>query len=588
MIRTGGLGATKRRYGLDWPREVDDVFIDLKLWKAWREYPHASLLNPVEDHLFRACRRLFTPDQLVIHPWMETMAHSWTYDEFAIWWGCAGSGKSHALGLFVLLDYLVDPDCTFSLLASTTKEMLEIRSFASVVSYLNILKANREFAVPLKYVRQSMSVIPEGVDDDASFNVKCRIKGVAVQQGTTEEARANLQGVHTKYVRLVLDELAAMRPAAMEARHNLSQCTDFKVVGATNPESIYDQAGVFSTPRDGWGSVNLETADWESNFGRVYRFDAYKSPGLTQPDVYPFLPTQRTIDRIVASNNGNEDAPSVWTFLRAFPPPQSLDRTVLTESEVKSYDMAGSVVWKDRIVRIAALDPAFTSDGDDAPLVFGTVGVDVNNTTVLLYEKAVMLEISASDPRPVLEQIVTQVVSLCGAEGVPAWYLGVDDSGTQNVADALTTAMNGQVVRFNFAAKPPDLPTSEANPASAATKYKNTIAWLYYLLKEFGSRGQVRGLFPDAAEQLCKRRVLAKTPLQLEAKKVMKTRLKGRSPDVGDACAMLAGVARTVIGMVPGGGLPGTRYDAPLAVVDRAFVEKFNNMDLTSARYGVF
>jgi hypothetical protein len=544
---------THRWRGLDWPVDIPEHQRHLLLWKFYKEapYKHAELLNPISEHVLEACKLLFTEDQLVIHPWFETQAYSWTYDDFAIWWGSAGSGKSHSLGLFTLLDYITSPDDTFALLCSTTKEMLAMRSFASVVQYLHYLKANRKLVVPFKAIAQPMCVVPEAGEDIAM--VKCKILGVAVQMGTTEQARSNLQGVHCRNVRLILDELSALRPAAIEARNNLAQCPNFKLIGACNPESVYDLAGAYSVPKGGWASVGLDSDSWETSRGKVWRFDGLKSPGLADPVKYSFLPTRASIDRIIQENNGNEDAPAVWTFVRAFPPPQGLDRTVLTEAMVLAYGMQDTTMWKESYVRVAGFDPAFTNGGDLPALVFGKVGLDIRGILTICFDRLEYLKIEASSKRPVLEQLVDQLVDLLQVEGVTIDHLGIDDSGTQSVADALEMKLGLGVYRCNFSRKPPELAVSMSNPAPASERYRDTVSWMYYLMGEYAQRAQIRGLPEEAANQLCRRRVKAKLrPLQIESKDDMKKRIHGRSPDAADACVIVAALARERLGVMPG------------------------------------
>ena len=575
--------AKVRWRGLDWDPEVSMAQRHLHLWKRWREYKGAAdLLNPVEEHLYEACKLLFTKDQLTIHPWFETMAHSWTHDAFSIFWGCAGSGKSHALGLFVLLDFITDPDCTFTLLASTSKDMLAVRSFASVVDNLTFLKKNRQFHVPFKFAATKFMIVPEASTDEDLGNLKHVIKGVAVQDGSAIEARQNLQGVHTRYVRAVFDELAGMRPAAMDSRMNLSQCFDFKLMGACNPESIYDEAGKYSEPKAGWASVSEKTRQWETPWGMCYRFDGLESPGIKEPEKYPFLPGQKYIDDIVKANRGNWDAPAIWTMLRAFPPPQMADRTILTEAQVRAYNMLEPVPFKTGYTKVAVLDPAFTSGGDDCVLVTAKIGFSVQGILTIVFDHVHYLAIKASDPTPVTTQIVNQAVKILQDEGVTAEHFGCDDSGTQSVADAMAERIGRDLVRFNYSMKPPDLPVSVSNATLASKKYKNVITWLYFTVMEYAERGQIRGLPRSAAEQMCKRKLGTKQqPHMLQSKAEHKKLLKGKSPDEGDACAMIAGIARMTLGIAPGATewAPGGVTPASAMPATPESIARYNNME---------
>ena len=93
----------KRRYGLDWPIHVDDIFIDLILAKKWMldPYKYGKLLDPGE-HMLRAIRALFTKDQWTISPWTEEHAHAWAGEDFSVWLGGGSTGKAQPLDSEVL------------------------------------------------------------------------------------------------------------------------------------------------------------------------------------------------------------------------------------------------------------------------------------------------------------------------------------------------------------------------------------------------------------------------------------------------------------------------------------------------------
>lgn len=90
--------SVKRRYGLDWPSDTDDIFIDLTLAKKWMLKPfcYGKLLDPGE-HMLRAIRALFTPEQWCITPWTEEHAHAWASENFSVWLGAASTGKAQPL-----------------------------------------------------------------------------------------------------------------------------------------------------------------------------------------------------------------------------------------------------------------------------------------------------------------------------------------------------------------------------------------------------------------------------------------------------------------------------------------------------------
>jgi hypothetical protein len=578
----------KRRYGMDWDGAIPDHQIELILWQRRREEPYfsrAQFRNPVADHFLTGCRMLFTPKQLALHPWFERMANAYTDYRETILIGAASSGKSHFSGICLLLDYLTDPQELYACLVSTSKDMLMLRSFASVIEYLGYLRGNAKLFVPFKYVAQRCAVVPDGLTDDQMLSHKAMIKGVAIREGSVEDAKAAIKGVHLPRTRVCADEFEDMKDRAkafLEAQDNLIVCRDYKALYTFNPFSLYSPGCKLATPKDGWTSVNESTDEWVTATGaRVLRFDGHKSPGLRYPDLFPFLPNKKTIADILARNHGNEDSPGYWSFVRAFPPMQAEERTVLTEKMVMAYNMLEPIVFRDSCVKVAALDPAFTSDGDDCVLVIAKVGMSVLGVMTILFDRVYFLKIKVTDPTPVTSQIVNQVLAIMEDEDFTIDHFGVDDSGTQSVADAIAEKTENTLYRCNFSTKPPELSVSSTNLDLASKKYRNTVTWLYYLIQEYGLHGQIKGLPKDAAEEFCKRRVSSKQqPHALEGKKDAKKHL-GRSPDTGDACAIIAGLCRERLGVVPGGNAmsvhDSVRYRA-WAIGNEPLVQSLNNL----------
>lgn len=470
--------------------------------------------------------------------------------------------NSNDYGCMLTLDWIVDPYETRSVLASTSKELLKSRSYESVLRYFKILKKHPKFVIPGRVSKTTTAILNvdaegESGDDEMTATEKASIRGVAVQQGTVEEARANIQGAHLPYVRLVLDELSQMREAAMEARTNLSiGCKDFRLFGLCNPDSINDLAGRYSVPINGWRNVDENTGFWETQWGWVRHHNGFKSPAITESGgkaLYPYLINQDNIDKILKEHNGNTDAPAVWTMVKGWPPPTGNAATVLTEGAIKTFNMQDAPVWGgDGVVLLAGLDPAFTSEGDDCILQIGRLGKDLRGTPTIGFGDTYSLFINASDPRPVSYQIWDQVKALQEELGFLIENLGVDDSGTQSVADIIDAQSGQRCFRVNFGEKASGLPISTMNSKQACEWYQNRITEYYYALVEYGRYGQIRGLPSEAAHEFCQRRLVeAKRPRRLESKKDLKKRIK-RSPDHADACACLVGVARERLGLVPG------------------------------------
>ncbi len=548
----------KRLYGLDWNASWPDVYIDMVCAKKWREepYKHGNLKHPA-DHLLAACRALFTPEEFSISRWSSEHALDWTTESFCVTWGCASCSKSNDYGCFSLLDWGTDPLETVTLLASTTREMLKMRSYESVVRYFNILKRNPYFLFPGKESRTACAILNSNDDDSptSTTTVKASIRGVAVNDG------GSLQGAHLPYVRLILDEMALMRQDTFDARINLriGAAKDFKFSGLANPETLFDLSSRCAVPLDGWHAVNEQSTEWRSRYGKIRHHNGFNSPAITEPDgliKFPYLINQKQIDEVLAEEHGQDDSPKIWTMIKGFPPPQGLERTVLTEADLITFEAQGTAPWAagESPVRIAALDAAFTHEGDGCVLKFADVGRIAPGVPAIVFGDRVYFQIESSSKRPVTQQIIDQLRENIEKQGVSVGMLAIDDSGTQGVADAVEMALGLGVTRYNYATKASDLLTVGGRD-KFSDRYADKATELWVLCSEFVRARQIRGMDNEAAKYMTSRRFVrrknnAKTAL--ETKREFKKRTGGRSPDEGDVAAMLCGLARDVLGFNPG------------------------------------
>jgi len=574
---------------MDWPSGMPDWQCDLYLAKHWREPAClASNMRDPEYHMSKAISALFTREQFTPNRWSDLIIYDWCHRDFFTVIGAGATTKSNTIGVLCLLDYITDPKETLILLVSTTRQMLEIRSYESVIRHFGYLKAAGPLGLTLN--RQRMAILNEEEAGLASAEVKAAIRGVAVKQGTVEEAKSNLQGAHLPYVRLVIDELQQTRPAAVEARHNLSLgVTDFKFVGLANPDSQFDLSGQMSKPKDprGWGAVSVDDEQWESVYGHVIHLDGMKSPAITEEDgalKYPFLIKQTDIDRVLQQNHGNWDAPSVWTMIRGFPPPQGLKNTILTESAIRKYKMQDQPIWMSQYTTYAALDPAFTTGGDGCVLQVFRVGTFDSGLSGIAFEPPIYLKIEASSELPVQYQIAAQVETYGYQYGFMPDRMVVDETGTQRVSDVIETNWGPGITRFVGSTRPTELPVSAKDLTPASKKYRNHITEAYYAVAEFGQYDQIRGLCDDAARQFTMREIVPGPTVQMEPKDKFKLRLHA-SPDEADPVAMAVQFARERLGIVPGASIHGSvsgRYAGFGGINNPFSIESAREIDLDS------
>jgi hypothetical protein len=570
----------KTRYGLSWPVEVSEIQIMLTMWKHWKEPPYSEADYDAWDMGLRAARNLFNKDDFIISPWTENHFYDWTTENFCITWGGASCSKSNDYGLMSLLDWMVDPMTTTTIFASTTKGMLKLRSWESVVRYFRLLKKNPYFLAPGKEAPVSTAILNDATTDATE---KSGLRGLAVREGSEERARANLAGSHNKYMRWVIDEISQMSRAALDGRINASiGCRDFRYFGLANPDSYHDLGASVSVPitPGGWNDVDENCTEWRSVYGKVRHHNGLHSPAITEPggkEKYPHLINQDTVDNLLRENHGNLDSPVLWSQVKGFPPPEGDVLTVLSDKDIHAFRADQPIEWAAHggtdVIRVAGLDPAFSSGGDNCVLQFGTVGMSMVGDYVLDFDETLYIPIKASEERPAAYQISDAVITAMEARNVPMQNLAVDDSGTQSVADILQVESKVAPIRCNFGARASEQPISAINPEPAFKRVANQTTEIAVLLAELVRSGQVRDIPEKTQAQLTSRTfVLGKRPQRLEAKADYKKRTGIGSPDEGDASCLCALAARQSAGLFPGKNIPQKPWvgspSAPVKEVD--------------------
>lgn len=567
------MSLTKQRYGATWPSDLADEMVELhcaKKWK-WLKAGGADINHPGE-HLLRACHMLFTREQFTIHRWTEEHAKDFTESDFCITWGAGATSKSNDYGLFLYLDWVTDPADTMALLGSTTKDALKKRSWESVLRYYNILKAHKTIEFPGHSKPSGYAILNDIADLGDTQMEKAGLFGVALNEG------GKLAGAHTKWVRVLVDELATItteggRQSIEEAISNLRKGSQsFKFFGLANPTSRFDLSGYYSEPsaEGGWSTVSVETEVWDTRFGRVRHHDGLKSPAVVEPNgamLYPFLINQETIDK--DRREIGEDSPRFWQMNRGFPPRQGNTATVLTESDLVQGkatcdDLDGVKVAElqtespfFRTITVGSLDSAFSQGGDNAIIQEARI-IYVGNLPTIFFPAPEKIPIVDSSDRPVTYQLVDFVRSWCAERQLTMDYFAADDSGTQSVCDVLTVEIAPGVFRVNYSNSASDQALSIASPEEARKKYRDRITEAWAILAEFVKYGQVRGLSEECAKQLTARQYMCNTkgvvlePRRLEQKKLFKSRTLLGSPDEADAAAMACLLIRHKLGIVPG------------------------------------
>lgn len=553
--------------GYEFPAELSPIFLDLLIAKKHREFRVKGMeFKDPWEALLSAARALIDPALFVISPLAEEHARDFVMHNNLIIWGCASVGKSNDIGLFALLDWIVDPYKTLWLIGSTTKMDLRRRTWEAVARYFVALQNNdKGFSVPGKLSEIGLSIVNVA---DASIPESGGQKAALVGVALNEEGR--LQGAHLPYVRILVDELATIRDheSLKTGVANLRVgTTDFRWIGLANPYGWEDPSCQYCIPALG-EKVTVDTGSWFSTRGFFVRHhDGLKSPCMVDPSLetkYPFLMKRSDYQAILQDNDGNEDAPDVWKMVRGFPAPAgSTVPTVLDPKIAAAMKVSEPPVeiqrWEGSV---AGVDPAWSEGGDASVFARCDIVWSENKPVLDFTGKVYRIPILATSSDPITKQQRDAVAAHLRMPGSPRLKcVAVDSSGNQGLADDLDMYIGAGCMHVNSSEKASEnlvRAVGTGAPARDSIKDRGTEAWV--ILAEFCRAGQVRGLPANALAALTTRRFKMQsrdtiaTPLRLESKDDFSKRFGG-SPNDADACALAALVAKERFGVMPYGGI---------------------------------
>jgi len=464
--------------------------------------------------------------------WNELALWAWThYDEIGVT-GCAAAGKTFTFTLLSMVEYLAKPMGTRIALTSTTVPSLRGRIWAEMMRFVRP-------AVPLfgLNVVDSQTKIQFTRGDDRSS-----IIALAVDSGAVEQAVGKLQGVHLPRMVIMVDEAAQTNPAVFSARANLEVGTEFyHFIAIANASSMYDPHGLFCEPRMGWGSIGDDDEHWETKSGVCVRFDGLRSPNIKAgKTIYPYLFGQDNVDTI--KKNFGEGSLEWNSYCRGMWSKSGTRNTILDSATIQDGKARESTLWSGGGVKtIAALDPAFTTDGDDCILRFAKVGTSTDGQLTMLLTEVVRLHLKESADYPLFYQVADQTIELLKKHNVRPEDFALDATGGgAGIADIIQQRWKNGFIRVSFggAASESPISTEDARPAKAV--YSNRVTQLWGQIKVIVMAGRLRGLDDQTARELCARIYSLKNERTiLESKKDLKKRTKGNSPDRADALALL-------------------------------------------------
>lgn len=546
-LRKDGKSGWMHRYGLFLSAALNDLQLELYCFKTGRTIEQGGVGR--FGHFKRACSILMP--NLKWNEWLEAQIQSLCDDHYAkkigdttqrhlTWAGCGSAGKTHAAALFAFIWFLADPHNSIVILTSTSAKMVRKRIWPVISSfYVQI----RDYIGTQCHLIDSKTTIQAERGDD-----KHAIFAMAVGEGETSKAAANIQGMHAPRIFLVIDEATDVQEAILIAKENLKKsCQDFTELYIGNAKSRLDPLGQAMTPKEGWNSVTVDDEEWITTEGLCLHFDGFKSPNVkAKKTLHPYIYTWE--DYLTDNAGGKQDTLPFWMYTRGFPPPDGISDTVVSEAMIETCGARGKHIFLSQRKTVAALDPAF--GGDTCRLRFAHVGDiegedDERLTGIQLTEKFA-IEADPNCKDPVDFQIARQVYALCKARGVQARDFGTDATGIgRGVYAKLYEIWSAEIHKVEFGGEASELPASHEDPRPGFDVYDRRVTELWFSIVPFLKSGQLKGLDNDVIREMCGRKYEMKNRrYSLETKDKFKSRFR-KSPDDADCLAVLVSVIRS-------------------------------------------
>jgi len=519
----------ENKYGLKFDHPVDGVELELYCFREGIT-PEQGGLGRYE-HFKNAVNHIWPTT--IWNPWLEEQLESLCENDWVSWTGCAASGKTYASSLYALTWWLADPHHSTVLLTSTTAKMIRKRAWANI----QMLYSTANGKLPGNMVDSKTTLqASKGDDKNAIFSI-------AVLEGSTAKAVANIQGIHSERILAIVDEATDTPEAAFEATSNLTKgCREFQFLAIGNPHSTLDEHGKFSEPENGWDSVSVETTSWKTKRGVCVRFDGMKSPNLLAGKTkWEFLITAGQVRQSIEFEG--ESSPRFWKFTRGWWAPQGVVRTVLSEAMCQKHDVRGRHVFMDQYQMLAGLDPAF--GGDRCILRFAKYGALDGGLMGVEFTEIMQIHIDAGSSEPVHYQIANQAKQACVARSVAPGRLSVDATGEGGgLCDILMREWSPHIDRVEFGGKASDMPVSSEDGRTCYEAYANRVTELWFSIREWVTHGQIRGMDTPTIIEFCQRLFDdEKKKIVVERKAEMKARI-GQSPDLADAAVLIIDMAK--------------------------------------------
>ena len=504
----------------------------LVMWKAWGIAGFTD--SRIEHHMIRYLAHLMP--SLDPDPWFQEKI--WSFYEsrrmgrrVTNWFGSQNSGKTQtmaamAVGLGVLHPHLTRQtasgpfkDAGESPLWSAMEEsFMEVRNewgdkLAEWTGGIFDTKSKKWVSNPECTACIMSSAISKNTLRFSEAAKAGTLRLVAMDEvGKVQGAKAKDRAQEDGYIVFYLDEIGAGYPTMnfIKALHNLRSNNNFHAITGCNPFNPAGQLdGELGRPTNGYESLRIdEDFVWNSQHGsRTYRFDGLQSPNMvTQSNNWPWLFNEERHKRLLLS--APKDSDFYNSQCRAFMNVGSGNRYVLTIPDVRAGAVDSPFEWThEQKQRVAFLDPALSTDGDNAILTILECGnqrhLNGDPSPITYASKQIKIpiftglaatqewvglcrairgakedNIQLGDPVPAERQLALEAGRHLTLEGVPFNHFAYDDSMRSKVMEAMLWALGDKPKAVSSVGDPEDTPMYPPKwHTDFYTQKKSLVTW---------------------------------------------------------------------------------------------------------------
>jgi hypothetical protein len=488
--------------------------------------------------------------------------------------GAASMGKSFSIGVWMYLDWRMDPANTNIQIVGPSENHLKMNLFSHLINLHN------SSAIPGPGTVTDMCIALNPHDKYAG------IKGIVIPLGKKSAGR--LQGVKVKpretphptlgnmtRLRVVLEEAENIHVGVWEDIINLSANAankqQFKVVGAYNPKDRASQVGVRAEPVGGWQAVDMETSRkwWSKRGWLVIRLDGHRSENvLLGWEKFPGMQTKMGLETLTL-NAGGQFTAGWYTMARGWYPEEGVDSVVIPAGLLTDEECRGEFIFMEEPENVMSADSALEG-GDNVIVKLGRYGrasgirllptltspkgevkqfVDANGRRT--FKWALQVDQRIPLPKGRTEAVGDNIIRVAKTAGVKPGWLGIDRTGNgAGIHDYVRAKYGDAVHGINASTSSTEMRILAEDKMLPCDEYNRLVTELWFAVRKWLQVGAMKFGFGIPGEplfsELSGRRFIqpmGNPKVTVEPKKAYMTR-GNKSPDSADACTMLLHVVR--------------------------------------------